>query len=87
MTKLMSILAASAVALSLSGVAFGADRDPYPTTQDQTGTPKTQNQGTPDQQSKQYEEYLVALKKCQDLQDAPTQQKCIEQPRQKHNQM
>ena len=87
MTKLMSILAASAVALSLSGVAFGADRDPYPTTQDQTGTPKTQNQGTPDQQSKQYEEYVAALKKCQDMQDVAMQQKCIEQAKQKYNRM
>jgi Spy/CpxP family protein refolding chaperone len=91
MTKLMSIIAASALALSLSGAAFAADpkmdQPAYPKAQDQTGAPKTQDQGaTPAEQSKRYEEYLLALKKCQDLQDA-AMQKCIEQARQKYNRM
>ncbi len=94
MTKVvMSILAASAMALSLSGEAFSAgektqDQPGYPKTQDQTGAPKAQDQGaTPAEQSKRYEEYLVALKKCQDAQDEAKQQKCIEQARQKHDRM
>jgi hypothetical protein len=92
MTKLISIFAASALALSLSGVAFAADektqdRPAYPKTQDQTGAPKTQDQGvTPAEQSKQDQEYLVALKKCDSLQDAP-KQKCIEEAKQKYNRM
>jgi hypothetical protein len=86
MTKLMSILAASALALSLSSGAFAAgekaqDQPAYPKTQDQTGAPP------PAEQSKKYEEYLAALKKCQDVQDAVKQQNCIEQARQKYNRM
>ncbi len=83
MSKLMSILAASALALSLSGVAFAADEK----TQDQPAYPKTQDQGgTPAEQSKQDQEYLVALKKCEGLQDA-AKQKCIDQAKQKYNRM
>ena len=83
MTKLMSILAASAVALSFSGATFAADEK----TQDQTNTPRTQNQtGAPADQSKQDQEYLVALKKCDGLQDA-AKQKCIDQAKQKYNRM
>jgi hypothetical protein len=74
MIKLTSILAASALALSLSGVSFAADE-------------KTQDQpGTPPEQSKQDHEYLMALKKCESLQEA-AKQKCIEQARQKYNRM
>ncbi len=92
MTKLMSIIAASGLALSLSGAAFAADQKtqdqpPYPKAQDQTGAPKTQDQGaTPAEQSKQDQEYLVALKKCQGLQEA-AKQKCIDQAKQQHNRM
>jgi hypothetical protein len=90
MTKLLSILVIS-TALFLGGAAFADDEtplDPYPTTQNHTGASKTQDQsGTPAQQSKQNEEYLVALKKCQDLQDASKQQECIEQAKQKYNRM
>jgi hypothetical protein len=76
MTKLMSILAAGALALSLSGAAFSADEK----TQDQ------QQPATPADQSKQDQEYLVALKKCEGLQDA-AKQKCIDQAKQKYNRM
>lgn len=83
MTKLMSIFAAGALALSLSGVAFAADEK----TQDQTNPPKTQDQtGAPADQSKQDQEYLVALKKCEGMQDA-AKQKCIDQAKQKYNRM
>ena len=83
MTKLISILAARALALSLSGMAFAADEK----TQDQTGAPSTQDQGVaPADLSKQDQEYLVALKKCEDMQGAEKQE-CIEQAKQKHNRM
>ena len=83
MTKLMSIFAAGALALSLSGVAFAADEK----TQDKTNTPKAQGQtGAPADQSKQDQEYLVALKKCEGLQDA-AKQRCIDQAKQKYNRM
>ena len=86
MTKLMSILAASALAISLSGGALAAgekaqDQPAYPKAQDQTGAPP------PAEQSKKYEEYLAALKKCQDVQDAVKQQNCIQQAREKYNRM
>lgn len=81
MTKLMSILAASALALSVGGMTFAADEK----TQDQT--PRTQDQtGAPADQTKQDQEYLVALKKCDGLQDA-AKQKCIDQAKQKYNRM
>jgi hypothetical protein len=83
MTKLTSIFAVSALALSLSGVAFAADEK----TQDQPAYPKTQDQGAPPADlSKQDQEYLVALKKCEDMQDA-AKQKCIEQAKEKYNRM
>ena len=90
MTKLPAILAVSA-ALFLGGAVFADDEtplEPYPTTQNHSGAPKTQDQsGTPAQQSKQNEEYLVALKRCQDLKDASKQEECIEQAKQKYNRM
>ena len=93
MTKLMSILAASVLALSASGVAFAADNKPqdqpaYPKTQDQTGVPRAQDQGAaPGEQSKRYDEYLAAVKKCQDMLEATKQQKCIEQARERYHRM
>lgn len=77
MTKLMAIFAAGAVALSLSGAVFAAD--------EQTNAPKDRT-GTPADQTKQDQEYLVALKKCDGLQDA-AKQKCIDQAKQKYNRM
>ena len=91
MTNLISIFAASALALSLSGVAFAADektqdQPAYPKTQDQTA-PKTQDQGaSPADLSKQDQEYFVALKKCEDMQDA-AKQRCIDQAKQRYNRM
>jgi len=83
MTKLMSIFAAGALALSLSGASFAADQK----TQDQANPPRTQDKtGVPADQSKQDQEYLVALKKCDGLQDA-AKQKCIDQAKQKYNRM
>jgi hypothetical protein len=82
MSKPISILAASALTLCLSSVAFGdqrtQDQPAYPSTQDQTGAPRTQDAGAaPPELSKQEQEYLVALKKCEGMQDAE-KQKCVE---------
>ena len=92
MSKPMSILAASALALCLSGVAFGADpkmqdQPAYPSTQDQAGATTTQDSGAPPPElSKQEQEYLVALKKCEGMQDAE-KQKCVEHAKQKYSRM
>ena len=92
MTKPISILAASALALTLSGMAFAADektqdQPAYPKAQDQTNAPKAQDQGAPPADlSKQDQEYFVALKKCDGMQGAEKQE-CIEQAKQKHNRM
>src|SRR4030095_7171312 len=92
MTKLMSIFAASALALSLSGVAFTADEKTQdqpvsPRSKDQTAAPKTQDQGSPPADlSKRDQEYFVALKKCEDMQGT-AKQKCIEQAKAKHKRM
>lgn len=74
MNKLMSIFAAAALALCLNGVAFAADEKP----QDQTANPADQQ--------KQEQDYLAALKKCENLQDA-ARQKCVDQAKQKFNRM
>ena len=91
MNKLISIFAASTLALSLSGMAFAdektQDQPAYPKAQDQTGGPKTQDQGAaPADLSKQDQQYLVALKKCEDMRGAEKQE-CIEQAKQKYNRM
>jgi hypothetical protein len=91
MTKLISIFAASALALSLSGMAFAADektdQPAYPKAQDQSGAPKMQDPGAaPADLSKQEQQYLVALKKCEDMQGAEKQE-CIEQAKQKYSRM
>jgi len=87
MMKLMSILAAGALALSVSGLGSAADQKTQDQkTQDQNA-PRTQDQtGAPADQTKQDQEYLVALKKCEGLQDA-AKQKCIDQAKQKYNRM
>jgi hypothetical protein len=83
MTKVISILAAGALTLSLSSVAFAADEQ----TQDPTGTTMMPDQGaSPAELSKQDQEYLVALKKCESMQDAE-KQKCVEQAKQKYKRM
>jgi hypothetical protein len=83
MTKVSSIFAAGALTLSLSGAAFAADEK----TQDPTGATMMPDQGAPPAElSKQDQEYLVALKKCEDMQGAEKQE-CIEQAKQKYNRM
>ena len=81
MTKPIPIFAASALALSLGGVAFNEKM------QHQTAATKTQDQGAlPADLSKEDQEYFVALKNCEDLEDA-AKQKCIQRADEKHNRM
>ncbi len=73
MSKLMSIFAAGALALSLGGMAFSAEN-----TQDQPPTPADQ--------TKQDQEYLAALKKCDAFQGT-AKEKCIEDANKMHKRM
>jgi hypothetical protein len=83
MTKVISILAAGALTLSLSGMAFAADEK----TQDPTGATMMPDKGaSPAELSKQDQEYLVALKKCESMQDAE-KHKCVEQAKQQYKRM
>lgn len=82
MNKLMSILAAGALALAASGVSLAADENQG---QQPPGTPKAQ-EPTPAEQSKQEQDYLAALKKCDGLEDS-AKQKCVNEAKQKHNRM
>jgi len=81
MRLLISIFAASVLVLSLSGIACAGDEK----AREQPGDPTMQNQGSPPAElSKQDQEYLAALKKCEGTQDAE-KQKCIEQLKRKYN--
>ena len=83
MSKLMHILAAGVFALSLGGGALAADQKP----QDQSPNPSPQGQTTaPADQSKQEQEYLAALKKCQS-QQGDAKQKCVDEAKQKFDRM
>lgn len=97
MSKCMTIFAASALALSLTGAAVAADN---PQTQDQKSNPSARPQeptgnpamtpqhpaSNPADQSKQDQEYLAELKKCESLQDA-AKEKCVDNAKQKFNRM
>ena len=83
MRQLISIFATSVLALSLSGIACAGDEK----ARDQPGDPTMQHQGSfPAELSKQDQEYLAALKKCEGIQDA-AKQKCIEELKRKYNWM
>jgi septal ring factor EnvC (AmiA/AmiB activator) len=84
MTKLLSVLAASAFALSLN--AFAADQKPQDQTQNQTQRPTQDQSANPADQSKQDQEYLAALKKCEN-QQGDAKQKCVDQAKHKYNRM
>jgi len=95
MTKVTSVLAAGALALSLNSLALAAEKaqdqssnPSNPKTRNQTGAPNSEGPGaTPTDESKRYEEYLGAVEKCQDVQEMTKQQKCLEQARRKYNRM
>jgi hypothetical protein len=79
MTRLIPMLAVGALTLSLSGSGWTAEE----TQQDQrTEDPVV----TPADLTEQEQEYLAALKKCEDLQDA-AKQKCIDEVRKQHGRM
>jgi hypothetical protein len=79
----MHIIAAGAFALSLGGGAFAADQKP----QEQSQNQNPQGQATdPADQSKRDQEYLAALKKCQN-QQGDAKQKCVDEAKQKYDRM
>jgi hypothetical protein len=94
MTKCIPLFAAAAIALSLMGNSVAADTEKskdenaVPAPQQQTGSPAvTQDPAMmPAEQTKEDQEYLVALKKCEGLQDA-AKQKCIDEAKTKFNRM
>lgn len=84
MGRLTSIFAFSALTLSLSGHAFAADEG----LQGQPAAPTVQDEGSPPaaELSKDEQEYLASLKKCEGLHDEE-KQKCVEDLKQKYHRM
>jgi hypothetical protein len=84
MKKLITTLAAGAVALALSGFAHAAD-DPQPSAQGQPRADQSQP-GQSTDTAKREQEYLTALKRCESLGGAD-KQKCIEAAKKKYGEM
>jgi hypothetical protein len=84
MSKLIGMLTAGALALSLSGFAYAAD-EPQPGTQGQPRADQTQP-GQSGDSAKREQEYLTALKRCESLGGAD-KQKCIEAAKKKYSEM
>lgn len=80
MSKLLALIGAASLALSLGGVASAADN----TAQPQSQQPTQAQPGTAEQRE---QEYLAALKKCDAMSNAADKQKCIDAAKKKHGQM
>ena len=86
MSKLISMMAAGALAAAFGGFAFAADND------QQTREPQAQPAPVDDPAAggatttKAYQEYLVELKNCEPLSGAE-REACIDAARKKHGQM
>ena len=84
MSKLLSMLTAGALALTLGGVAAAADKDPN------SQQPQTQQSADPAPggaaASQRDQEYLAALKKCEPLTGAD-KTKCVDTAKKKYGQM
>ena len=81
MSKLLALIGAGAVAVSMSGFAAAAEKD---NTGAQTQQPTQAQPGTAEQRE---QEYLAALKKCDAMSNAGEKQKCIDAAKKKHGQM
>lgn len=77
MSKLLTLLSAAALALSLSGFAAAADKDSQQSTDPAAGGATA---------SQRDQEYLAALKKCEPLTGAD-KTKCVETAKKKYGQM
>jgi hypothetical protein len=84
MSKLLALIGAGTLALSLSGIASAADNS---TTQQQPQAQQPANQGQPGSAEQREQEYLAALKKCDAMSSAGEKQKCIDAAKKKHGQM
>jgi hypothetical protein len=84
MSKLLTMLGAGALALSLSGFAAAADRDKN-TQQPQAQQPADPAAGGATA-SQRDQEYLAALKKCEPL-TGTEKTKCVDAARKKYGQM
>ena len=84
MSKLLSMLTAGALALTLGGVAAAADKDPN------SQQPQAQQPADPAPggaaASQRDQEYLAALKKCEPLTGAD-KTKCVDTAKKKYGQM
>ncbi len=83
MSKLLALIGAGTLALSLTGIASAADNS---TTQ-QPQAQQPANQGQPGSAEQREQEYLAALKKCDGMSNAGEKQKCIDAAKKKHGQM
>jgi len=83
MSKLLTMLCAGALALSIGGIASAAEKD---TTNQQSQPQTQQSPGQPGSAEQREQEYLAALKKC-DAGPAADKQKCIDAAKKKHGQM
>lgn len=84
MSKLLTMLTAGALALTLSGFAAAADKD-YDSQQPQAQQPTDPAAGGATA-SQHEQEYLAALKKCESLTSAD-KTKCVDAAKKKHGQM
>lgn len=90
MNRLTTMCSTVALALCLSGAAIAADQTKPQDPQAKPATPQTQQGDTkksdPMTEQKNEQEYLSALKKCENMHDAQ-KQKCIDQARQQFHRM
>jgi hypothetical protein len=94
MSKLLTMLMSGSIALTLSGFAMAQNQDADPAKGGATTThPGTSEKGSPADPaaggattSKEEQEYLSALKKCEPLTGAE-KDSCVEAARKKHGQM
>jgi uncharacterized protein HemX len=85
MRKLIGTLTVGALALGLSGFAYGADQ-PQPGTQSQEPRAEQNQPGQSGDSAKREQEYLTALKRCESL-GGTDKQKCIEAAKKKYSEM
>ena len=85
MNKLLTVVTAGVLALTLGGVVSAADKDQN-TRQPQAQQPVDDPAAGGATASRREQEYLAALKKCEPLTGAEKDQ-CIDAARKKHGQM
>ena len=89
-SKLLTMMTAAALMLSLGGLARAADESEQTTPQPQTRPQVPQTTEDPAAggatATQDYQEYLVSLKKCEPL-NGEEREKCVEAVRRQHGEM